>query len=117
MSDKTKKILAIIALVFVGIFTVAFVVFLVDPYMFGGVVAYITLVSGVVGIGLFFVIKAFSKKGGEAEETDEPETDGENEPVADDGATDNETVADDENKPETDGGQAETDAGGGGNST
>lgn len=109
MSDKTKKILAIIALVFVGIFTVAFVVFLVDPYMFGGVVAYITLVSGVVGIGLFFVIKAFSKKGGDAETTCEPETDDENAPEANSGATDNE--------PEADGGQDETDAGDSGNST
>ena len=60
MSEKTKRILAFIALAFMGIFTVSFVVFLVTR---GNISAFITLFSGVIGIGLFFVIKTFSKKG------------------------------------------------------
>lgn len=59
MSEKTKRILAFIALAFMGVFTVSFVVFLVTR---GNISAFITLFSGVIGIGLFFVIKTFSKK-------------------------------------------------------
>ena len=59
MNDKTKRILAIIALVFMGVFTVAFVAFLINPKMLGGVVAFVALFSGVIGVGLFLVIKNF----------------------------------------------------------
>ncbi len=71
MSERTKRILAVIALVFMGVFTVTFVVFLVTR---GNIEAFITLFSGVIGIGLFFVIKMFSKKeptGEEAETSDD----------------------------------------------
>ena len=81
MSEKTKRILAIIALVFMGVFTVSFIVFLVTR---GNVVAFVALFSGVVGLCLFLVIRMFSKKQEEAadfngdSDADEPE---EGEPV------------------------------------
>jgi hypothetical protein len=88
MSNKTKRILAITALVFMSIFSVSFIMFLIKPDMFGGAIAFITLFSGVIGIGLFFVIKGLTKDksdagtpesdGGEAESdgdsTDSPES-------------------------------------------
>ncbi len=77
MSRKVKQILAIIALVFMGIFTVTFVMFLYNPRMFGGVLAFIVFASGVLGIGLFVTIKAADKE----KKTDgEPPIDGEKNP-------------------------------------
>ncbi|MDR2202514.1 MAG: hypothetical protein LBP26_07170 [Clostridiales bacterium] len=60
MSTKAKRILAIIALGFMAVFTVSFVAFLIDPKMLNGVIAFVALFSGVFGIGLFFVIKGLS---------------------------------------------------------
>ena len=52
MSRKFKRVLAIIALVFIGLFTVSFVAFLVDKTLFNGSIGFFAL-----GLALFFVIK------------------------------------------------------------
>lgn len=62
MSEKAIRILAIIALVFVGIFSVSFVLYLLDKDMLGGAVALITLISGGVGFFLFLMVKFMARK-------------------------------------------------------
>ena len=62
MSEKVIRILAIIALVFVGIFSVSFVLYLLDKDMLGGAVALVTLISGGVGFFLFLMVKFMAKK-------------------------------------------------------
>ena len=62
MSEKAIRILAIIALVFVGIFSVSFVLYLLDKDMLGGAVALVTLISGGVGFFLFLMVKFMAKK-------------------------------------------------------
>lgn len=57
MSKKTKKILAIIALVFIGLFTVSFVAFLVDRTLFNGAIGFLALFTGGIGLALFLAIK------------------------------------------------------------
>ena len=57
MSRKFKRVLAIIALVFIGLFTVSFVAFLVDKTLFNGSIGFFALFTGAVGLALFFVIK------------------------------------------------------------
>ena len=65
MKNKTKRILAYIALVFMAVFTVTLVVFLITR---GNVEAFVTLFSGFVGLVLFFTIKALDKKSEPAQE-------------------------------------------------
>ncbi len=81
MNNKLNRILSIVALVFMGIFTVALILFFIDPYMAGGVIAMITLVSGFFGIGLFFTIKILMKEKTHGlagfVDNDEPDQDGE----------------------------------------
>ena len=57
MGIKSKRILAIVALVFIGLFTVSFVAFLVDKTLFNGAIGFFALFTGGVGLALFFVIK------------------------------------------------------------
>ena len=59
---KLRQALAIVALVFMGIFTVTFVITLVDPTMYNGVFGYISLVSVLLGVGLYLVIKFLLKE-------------------------------------------------------
>lgn len=60
MSKKLKQIVAIIALIFMGIFTVSFILWLINSNFLNGQIGFLTLFSGGIGIALFFVIK-FSK--------------------------------------------------------
>jgi hypothetical protein len=62
MSEEVIRILTIIALVFVGIFSVSFVLYLLDKDMLGGAVALVTLISGGVGFFLFLMVKFMAKK-------------------------------------------------------
>ena len=89
MKDKTKRILAYIALVFIAVFTVTFVVFLITR---GNVEAFVTLFSGVAGLVLFFIIKAFDKKSQPSEAID-GEDDGEEEPPQEEAAEDDTEAA------------------------
>ena len=57
MNPKLKRVIAIIALVFVGLFTVSFVAFLVNKQLFNGALGYFAGGCGAVGLALFFVIK------------------------------------------------------------
>lgn len=62
MNKKSLRIIAIIGLAFMGIFTVSFIMFLVNPNMWNGVVAFIALFSGVFGAGIFFLVMHYKKK-------------------------------------------------------
>jgi len=55
MDNQTKRIIAIIALVFVGIFTVCFPVYLILGQKVEWLL-YVVLVSGVIGAVLWFVV-------------------------------------------------------------
>ena len=57
MNPKLKRVIAIIALVFVGLFTVSFVAFLVNRQLFNGALGYFAGGCGAVGLALFFVIR------------------------------------------------------------
>ena len=68
MKEKAAKIIAIIALVFMGIFTITLIMVFVD---FGGTVTTVlTFVCGGIGIALFFVMKFLMKKSASASEVD-----------------------------------------------
>ena len=56
-NNKLRRVLAIVALVFMAIFTVTFVITLVSPKLYHGAFSYAALVSGLLGIGLFLVIR------------------------------------------------------------
>ncbi len=58
MKDKPARILAIIALVFIGIFSVMLVLTLIDYRMLGGSVGFIALGTGVFALVIFFALKA-----------------------------------------------------------
>ena len=57
MSKRLRKIIAIIALVCVGIFSVAFVAYLVDQTLLNGAIGFFTAFFGALGLALFLVIK------------------------------------------------------------
>ncbi len=58
MKDRPARILAIIALVFIGIFSVMLVLTLIDYRMLGGSVGFIALGTGVFALVIFFALKA-----------------------------------------------------------
>lgn len=58
MKDKTARALAIVALVFMGIFVAALIATLVDYTLFNGGIGYIALGSGVFAIMIFIALKA-----------------------------------------------------------
>ena len=74
--NKTRRILAVIALVFMAIFSVTLVLTFVSPGMWNVAVAYAALVSGLLGVGLFLVLRFLLKPeesepdGGEMDEQD-----------------------------------------------
>lgn len=57
MKDKTARALAIIALVFMGLFVASLIATLVDVTLFNGSIGYIALGTGIVGILIFVVLK------------------------------------------------------------
>ena len=57
MKDKTARALAIVALVFMGLFVAALVATLVDVTLLNGSIGYIALGTGIVGILIFVVLK------------------------------------------------------------
>ncbi len=56
MNPKLKKIIAIIGLIFMGLFTVSFIVFLVDPTALYGRILYLALLTFGVGLLMFLII-------------------------------------------------------------
>lgn len=58
MKDKQALALAIVALVFMGIFVVALIVTLVDHTLLNGAIGYVALCSGVFAIMIFIALKA-----------------------------------------------------------
>ncbi|MCM1368478.1 MAG: hypothetical protein NC184_06705 [Roseburia sp.] len=58
MKDKTARVLAIVALVFMGLFVAALVATLVDSTLFNGSVGYVALTTGVFALMIFIALKA-----------------------------------------------------------
>ena len=58
MKDRMARVLAIIALVFMGIFVVALTLTLVDYKMLGGGIGFIAMGSGVFALMIFIALKA-----------------------------------------------------------
>ncbi|MBD5132024.1 MAG: hypothetical protein HDT28_05480 [Clostridiales bacterium] len=58
MKDKTARALAIVALVFMGIFVVALITTIIDRTLLGGSIGFIALASGVITLVLFVILKA-----------------------------------------------------------
>ena len=57
MNGKLRRVIAIIALVFMAIFSVSLVLYLLDKTLFNGAIGIFTLFFGGVGIALFVVLK------------------------------------------------------------
>lgn len=62
MNTKLRKTLAIVALVFMAIFSVTLVIVFVNPDLCNGAFRYAALVSGLLGVGLFLIIKFVLKE-------------------------------------------------------
>ena len=81
MSKKLKKIIAIIALVFMALFTVSLILTFYDRTLFNGAIGFFTLFTGGVGIALFFTIKLsrspedYEQQEGKEDENGEEKTD------------------------------------------
>ncbi len=58
MKDKQARALAIVALVFMGIFVVALTMTLIDFRMLNGAIGFVALGSGVFAIMIFIALKA-----------------------------------------------------------
>ena len=66
MNKKLRRIIAIIALVFMAIFSVSLVAYFVDRTLLSGMIGIITLFSGGIGLALFLVVwMSRDKDGGE----------------------------------------------------
>ena len=78
MSEKARRIIAIIALVFMGIFSISIVLYLLDKNMLGGVVALVTLISGGIGFFLFLMVKLMKGKDNYDEIQEESDDESEN---------------------------------------
>lgn len=61
MKNKTARALAVIALVFMGIFSGALIATLVDPSLMNGGIGYLALSSGVFSLMVFFALRADGK--------------------------------------------------------
>lgn len=60
-NKKLRRALAIVALAFMAVFTVTFVIALYDPKLCGGAFSWAALVSGLLGVGLFLVVRFLLK--------------------------------------------------------
>lgn len=61
-NNKLRRALAIVALVFMVIFSITLVITLLNPRLYHGAFSYTALVSGLLGIGLFLVIRFLLKE-------------------------------------------------------
>lgn len=56
MNEKVKRVIAIIALVCMGLFSVAFVAYLLNKSLFNGAIGFCALFFGAVGVALYLVL-------------------------------------------------------------
>lgn len=102
--NKAKKILAVIGVVFMGIFSVAIALFFGLPKFCHGLFGYISMASAIGGAACFVVVKyVFREEKDYLPKTDEGGDDVPNEPTADDGenvAPSENSEAESENDPE-----------------
>lgn len=61
MKKKTLRILAIVALVFMGLFTACFIAWCFNRALFNGAIGYAAIFTGGIGIGLFVVIQLLKR--------------------------------------------------------
>lgn len=61
-NKKLRRVLAIVALVFMAIFTVTLVITFYDPKLYHGAFSYAALISGLLGIGLFLIVRFLLKE-------------------------------------------------------
>lgn len=54
---KTRRVLAVIALVFMAVFSVTLVIVFVSPTLLNGAFGYMALISGLLGIGIFLLLR------------------------------------------------------------
>lgn len=111
MDKKSRRVTAIIALVFMAIFSVSLVAYFVDRTLLSGMIGIITLFSGGIGLALFLIVwMSRDKYSGENDENsdnplDEPENAGKNaddatdDKVEDKSETASEKTGNDENNP------------------
>ena len=57
MSDKFRRIVAWIAVGFAVLFSLSFIMYMIDPHMLNDVIGAFTVVSGGITLSLFLVIK------------------------------------------------------------
>ena len=62
MNTKGKRIIAVVGLVCMAIFSVSFVIVLANRTLLGGAFGYIALVSGLLGIAALLSVKLFFKE-------------------------------------------------------
>ena len=62
MNQKGIRILSIIALIFMAVFSVALILFFIDFDMGNGFVAGLAMVSGISGISLYFLVKYLKRE-------------------------------------------------------
>lgn len=111
MDKKSRRVTAIIALVFMAIFSVSLVAYFVDRTLLSGMIGIITLFSGGIGLALFLIVwMSRDKYSGENDENSDnplgkPENDGKNaddatdDKVGDKSETASENTGNDENNP------------------
>lgn len=74
MNDKLRRVIAIIALVFAAVFTVAFVAFLVDRALLNGAIGRLAMFAGGITLALYLVLlfdRKSSKAGSSIDEKDD----------------------------------------------
>lgn len=74
MSKKTKKIIAIVALVFMVLFCVALTLTFYNRMLFNGAIGACALFTGGIGIALFLVLKLSRSPEDAAEENENSES-------------------------------------------
>lgn len=102
MQNKTARVLAVIALVFMLIFSGSLIATLVDSSLMNGGIGYLALSSGVFSLMVFFALRADGKiaSNRRIEMTQDDDTDDIEKNVADEKAETSQNVADDGDIPE-----------------
>lgn len=87
MSKKTKKIVAVIALVFMALFCISLVLTFYDRRLFNGAIGACALFTGGIGIALFLAIK-LSRSPEDAQSEADEQSDNEKQDVAEEAQSD-----------------------------
>lgn len=100
MNNKLKKAMAIVSLVFMGLFVVSLVLCCIDIKLLNGQIGLVALFTGFVGISVYAVIRLSSRNAQPTEEGTEKDGADDDKSVENDTAA-NDTPADEENNVDT----------------